>query len=226
MPPRLCVRLQTVADLIGEAKLLADIGTDHARLLRFMLSSGRVSRGIAIENNPQPWKNSAAGLAGLTAEVRFGDGLSVLKAGEVDALTICGIGGRGMVEILEAYPERIPERVVLQPNTQPELLRDWGLRAGFHLIDERVAVGFWRFEVLSFRRVKQVADPAYVQLDLQAAILLGPWLLRRQSSDWIDDLRAQERYLSRLERLEPIPAVRLATIRNVLANVATFAREP
>ena len=100
----------------------ADIGSDHGLLLASLLASGRINSGIAIENKRQPWENSTATLAGLAAEARLGDGLEVLKSGEADSLSICGMGAENMIAILERYPDRVPNTVVLQPNSRLSLI--------------------------------------------------------------------------------------------------------
>ncbi len=42
-----------------------------------------------------------------------------------------GFGARARLEILRAHPERVPPRVVAQPNHSPALLADFG----FDLVD-------------------------------------------------------------------------------------------
>ena len=124
-------------------KTHADIGSDHANLLVALLRSGRVAKGIAIENKQQPLFHSEAALLGLNAEARLADGLDGLVEGEADSLSICGMGAESIVSILSSHPKRIPELIVLQPNRRADLIRRWGIDSGFHLVDEQIAYAHW-----------------------------------------------------------------------------------
>ena len=186
----------------------------------WLLNSGRIEYGIAIENNRQPFENSARTLSGLQAEVRFGDGLHALQQGEADSLSICGLGAKRMLRILTACPDRVPSHVVLQPNQQPEILRQWALDNGYHLVDERIARSHLGYAILSFRRGEdsQSIDPVYENVDRQAALLFGPLVLKRQGQLVESRLREEESYWGRFDRLEPRRAHRLKVIREILAE--------
>lgn len=213
-------RLKTVTRMI-RSPVHVDIGSDHAKLLKSLLRSGRIQRGIAIENKRQPWENSRRGLWQLAADVRFGDGLAVLAEGEADSLSICGMGASAIVKILNAFPERVPPHVVLQPNRQAELIRQWAWQANYHIIDEQIAHGHWPYEILSMRGAVGVAagivaDPAYEGLDHDVAIAIGPMILRRRDPALVDRLREEHVYLSQFKALTPSSALRLRLIRQVL----------
>ena len=224
--PKLDDRLIAVTKQIRSSSHV-DIGSDHGKMLVSLIKSGRIEFGIAIENHRQPFQNSVNALAGLPAEVRFGDGLEVLKQGETESLSICGMGAGTMRSILEAFPPRVPHRVVLQPNRKPEIIRAWALQAGFHMVDEQIAYGnwgHWPYSILCFQRAQRSAsgelppDPAYQDVDLSAAIEFGPLVLKRHEPLFEQQLKEEDAYWSQFERLEPRRAQRLALIRTVLAN--------
>ncbi|QEG39161.1 tRNA (adenine(22)-N(1))-methyltransferase [Roseimaritima ulvae] len=215
--PRLDARLKTVARQIRGA-CHVDVGSDHGHLLKAVIKAGRVEWGIAIENKRQPFLNSQATLAGLAAEVRFGDGLEPLAAGEADSLSICGMGGESIAKILSAFPRRVPDAVVLQPNKRPECVREWGLYSGFHLLDEPRTAGRRAFQILVFRRSASSPDPAYHDVDREAALLFGPHNLRRRDPQFMRALREERRYLEQLDRLDSRAADRLAAIYRVLVD--------
>ena len=224
--PRLDVRLIAVTKQI-RASSHVDIGSDHGGMLVSLLESGRINYGIAIENHRQPYQNSVNALAGLPADVRFGDGLAMLKTGEAESLSICGMGASTMRSILEAFPDRVPDRVVLQPNRKPKIIRAWALKAGFHMVDEQIVYGNWGhcpYSILCFQRAQKsdagelAPDPAYQDIDLDAAIEFGPLVLKRNEPFFQRQLKEEEVYWSKFERLEPRRVQRLALIRAVLAN--------
>lgn len=221
--PRLDARLQAVARQI-RCPVHADIGSDHGHLLKALLAAGRIERGIAVENKPLPLANSQATLAGWPAEVRLADGLEGLQAGEVDSLSICGMGGEAIVKILTAAPERLPQQVIVQPNSHPQAVRRWGREQGFQLIHEELAQGHWNYTILRFNHTyhskKPYDDPCYDGLDLSAALLFGPHLLRRHDPRLVAQLAEEERYLQALDRLTDESRQRLAAIQRVRKSLS------
>ncbi|EMI55788.1 tRNA (adenine(22)-N(1))-methyltransferase [Rhodopirellula sallentina] len=220
--PHLDQRLKVVAQQI-RCVTHADIGSDHGHLLKALLASGRIQRGIAIENKRQPYENSRSTLTGFNADVRLADGLEGLDAGEADSLSICGMGGELIVRILDAHPDRVPATAIIQPNRRPERVREWALRTGYHLTHETTAQGHWRYIILRFERPKTTEqsgqvhpDPAYKGLDREAALLFGPHLLRHFSNDFAESLEQERRYLRSLPRLAADAVRRLEVIDRIL----------
>lgn len=218
--PKLDDRLKAVASQIG-CRVHADIGSDHGHLLKALLTSGQIQRGIAIENKQQPFENSRATLLGLSAEVRFADGLCGLEPGEADSLSLCGMGGELIAQILDAFPDRVPPCVVLQPNCHPESVRRWGLRAGYHIIDEQIVWGRQQYVTIRLQRNRQQAnpsysDPAYRNIDRQAAKLFGPLIIKRWQPDFVESLRQERDYLQSLPSLNTESQSRLNVINNLL----------
>lgn len=169
-------RLSAVASLV-RGDVVADIGTDHALLPKFLLESGQIRRAIAVEKNPAPAENARCSLRGLNAEVRLGDGFEALQPEEVDCATLCGMGGWLIAGVLSRFPDRLPPRLVLQANRDTPLLRVWALERGYHLQDELLAAGFWNFVVLSLVKADG-PDPAYQGIPRELSIEFGPHLLR------------------------------------------------
>lgn len=213
---KLDCRLAAVAEQVTSTTH-ADVGSDHATLLVHLLKHGRIERGIAIENKRQPYQNSKLALAHLPAETRFGNGLEALRQGEADSLSVSGMGAEKMVRILEAFPNRVPEKVVLQPNRQPEQIRKWALRNEFHLVDEQVAWGHWPYTILQFAKAEGIADPAYRGVSRDAALLLGPLIIKRRDPRFLARLQQERDYFTGFN--EPGRAVRqrLSAIETVLS---------
>jgi tRNA (adenine22-N1)-methyltransferase len=181
-----------------------------------LLKSGRIQRGIAIENKRQPFVNSSRRLAGENADMRFGDGLSVLNDDEAQSLSICGMGAKSIVEILGAFPDRVPPQVILQANREPERLRAWGLRSGFHLEAEKIAWGHWPYQVLSFRRATRPNDRAYDDVDPDAALIFGPTLIKRRDPKLFQQLNQEWVYYRELDHLTPESEKRLKIVERLL----------
>ncbi|MDV6029873.1 MAG: SAM-dependent methyltransferase [Phycisphaera sp. RhM] len=197
--PKLDERLKAVAVQI-RSRVHADIGSDHGHLLKALLTSGRIERGIAIEVNQRPFDNSRSTLSGLAADVRLADGLEGLSPGEADSLSICGMGGELMTRILEIHLDRVPPDVLLQPNRRPDAVRAWALQNAFHLVDEQLVVGRLRYVVMRFRLDRSSADPAYDAVDREAALLFGPLLIKRWETRFRDILVEEYQYLKELQQ--------------------------
>ena len=196
-PPKLEPRLKAIAHEI-QTSAHTDVGSDHALLPRFLLDTGRATFVIAIEKTQLPFLNSKQTLRSYIkqgkADVRLGDGLSVLAQEEVESLSISGLGAERIIKILERFPERVPDRLILQANDKPERLRAWALKTGFHLLNEQMTDGFWHYVVLTFKR-SRLKDPAYKKVPEDLAIYAGPLLLKERHPLLLKELRKNELYL-------------------------------
>ena len=125
-------RLLAVAEAIPVRSRVADIGSDHGRLPRLLIRSGRATWCIATEYGDGPARRLRAGVtAGPEAdriEIRQGHGLDPLRPEDrIEVLVLSGMGGPTMLSILDAARLQAlgMEWLVLQPQS------GWaGLRAG------------------------------------------------------------------------------------------------
>lgn len=167
---RLDSRLSAVASLVREGKTVADIGTDHAYLLARLLEEGKIKRGIAADLRKGPLENARKTLVdcGQLENVRLvlSDGLDEIKKGECDDITIAGMGGILIKEILERtdwiFDKNI--HIIAQPMTHGEVLRKFLVENGF-VIDKELAAtdGKRHYCIISayFDGEKRVADSWY-----------------------------------------------------------------
>lgn len=135
-------RLAAVASLVPQGVRLADIGTDHAYLPINLCQNGVITAAVAADVNKGPYQVAlasiaAAGLSGKV-QVRLGDGLKVLAPGEVDVVTIAGMGGGLMQELLNASADILAglSGLILQPMNAGAGLRKWLYQHGWHITDE------------------------------------------------------------------------------------------
>lgn len=141
---RLDSRLSAVASLVREGKTVADIGTDHAYLLAYLLENGKISKGIAADLRKGPLENARKTLSdcGLLEKVRLvlSDGLDQINKGECEDIAIAGMGGILIKEILERTPWVFDEsiHIIAQPMTHGEVLRKFFVENGF-VIDKELA---------------------------------------------------------------------------------------
>lgn len=126
---KLTNRLQAAADLVPVCESMADIGTDHGYLPISLVQEGLVRRAIACDVNEGPLTRAREDVisSGLSRQIglRLGGGLAPLAKGEVDGVTICGMGGLLMRDILLADMEKAQALswLVLQPQGHVAELR-------------------------------------------------------------------------------------------------------
>ena len=184
-------RLRSVADMVPEGAKLADIGTDHAYLPTWLILHGVIDQAIAADLREGPLER-----AKMTAEkyglgdhmsFRLCDGLSGVREEEADVISIAGMGGETIAEILAAAPwtKSGEKLLLLQPmSAQPEL-RSWLQSHGYIICRE----------VLS-----KEGDTLYVTFQVtagqMATLSVGElWAGRQQQGD---DAPLRAEYLDRL----------------------------
>lgn len=136
-------RLRAAAEFVTPGGRLADIGTDHAYLPVWLVKTGRISSAIAADINEGPLESAAANIAaeGLQGkiETRLTDGLEGIDLSDVTDITIAGMGGMLIAEILEKRLPLAGKNLILQPMTQAPFLRGWLAEHGFALLAETPA---------------------------------------------------------------------------------------
>ncbi|MFO1443437.1 tRNA (adenine-N(1))-methyltransferase [Bacillus sp. Bva_UNVM-123] len=203
---KLSKRLHTVASYIPKGYRLADIGSDHAYLPCHVVKIGSIPYAIAGEVADGPYESAKRQVVieGLTEkiDVRKGNGLEVIENGEVDCITIAGMGGALIASILEAGKEKLTEtrRLILQPNISAISIREWLLENGWALIAEHILEEDEKiYEIL----VAEKGNPNTVYQDLSKELLLGPYLIKEKSSafnkKWRREWNNWQRILVQLE---------------------------
>lgn len=183
-------RLLCVAKHIRQGSVLADIGTDHARLPVYLVEQGICPRAIAsdLRRGPAEAARKTIRAAGLseTIEVRLGDGLTTVAAGEAGDIAIAGMGGETIAAILDACPWLRDPRyhLVLQPMTRAEDLRRYLYTSGFAIRKEEI--------VRDGHRLYTVMDAVYSgdRMDPDPA-LLYVGRVSRTETDYLGRIRGR-----------------------------------
>lgn len=141
---KLSERLQKIADLVERGARIADIGTDHAYIPAYLAQNGLIERAIASDVIEGPLMRARETVrrtrTGNIVEVRLGDGLKSIRAGEADTLIIAGMGGILISEILNQSPDIVnsAKTIILQPMTGIYELRSY-LDGKFDIREEHIA---------------------------------------------------------------------------------------
>lgn len=138
-------RLRMVADLLPADKILVDVGTDHAYLPSAMIQEGKIGAAIAADLREGPLSRAMETVreCGLNEQVSFRlcNGLMGISPEEVEAVSIAGMGGETIAEILKAaaWVREKEISLVLQPMSSMEDLRIWLVDNGFSILKEDLA---------------------------------------------------------------------------------------
>lgn len=138
-------RLSRIAGQIREGETMADIGTDHGFLPIWLSVTGKCPHVILTDISGPSLAKALTDCSLYDAEqeydVREGDGLTVLKPGEVDAVVIAGMGGMLIADILEKDPALTASfrRFVLQPRNGIGKLRARLAAMGLRITKEQLA---------------------------------------------------------------------------------------
>lgn len=201
-------RLHRVGEFVPEGSVLADIGSDHAYLPAYLVLNKKIESAIAgevVEGPFQSAKNLVAELnLGSSIQVRKGDGLDVLNlADEVDAITICGMGGALIKDILDRgfKNNRLSgkEVLLLQPNVGEKTLRTWLMNHSYNIIEEDIVRENEKtYEIIIAKKV-EVSETLS-----EKELMFGPKLLSESNdtfkNKWCHELKQLENISKQLEK--------------------------
>lgn len=156
---KLSTRLEFIVNHIDKVISLSDIGTDHGYVPLYALRKELCEKAIACDINKDPLDKARlnALLEGMGDELEFrlGSGLQPIKAGEVQAVIIAGMGGILIKEILEKDKAKVDnlDYLILQPAQNPELLREYLYTNDYEIITEDLCVDDGKYyELFKVRR--------------------------------------------------------------------------
>lgn len=137
-------RLKCVASLVNKGARVADIGTDHAYLPIYLVQNEISNKVYACDVRKEPLRRAKLHIDeyGLSDKIttQLCDGLKGINKGDVDTVTICGMGGKLMKNILKAGIDKLGDNTQLVLSAQSELrdFRKYLLEAGIYIKSEHM----------------------------------------------------------------------------------------
>lgn len=137
-------RLKCVASLVNKGARVADIGTDHAYLPIYLVQDGISNKVYACDVRKEPLRRAKLHIDeyGLSDKIttKLCDGLKGINKGDVDTVTICGMGGKLMKNILKAGIDKLGDNTQLVLSAQSELkdFRKYLLETGIDIKSEHM----------------------------------------------------------------------------------------
>jgi tRNA (adenine22-N1)-methyltransferase len=205
---KLSKRLEAVAKEIPPQSIVADIGSDHAYLPCYAILNGIASSAIAGEVVEGPFQSALSKVkeCGLESKisVRKGNGLAVIEKGEPDVITIAGMGGALIRDILENGKDKLEgvTRLILQPNIGTHNIREWLIENEWELIKEIILKEDGKiYEILVAEKGDSLRP---YRENKEYGIFFGPFLMLEKSDvfieKWSHELENQKRILKQLEQ--------------------------
>lgn len=224
---QLSKRLARVGDFVPDKSRLADIGSDHAYLPVALVLQNKLDFAVAGEVVEGPYEAARKQVRknGLEEQivVRLADGLSAIEQSDaINAVTICGMGGTLIRDILEAgwNNQRLQgnERLILQPNIGEKTLRNWLTDHGYTIIEEDILEENTKiYEIIV--ALRQTTRVAYSEKEC----LFGPILLERRpaafNKKWQSELEQRERIVAQLTRAQNTQEERINQIEKEIAQI-------
>lgn len=141
---RISDRLRIVAHMCDKGAVVADIGTDHGYLPIYLVQEGIAPSDIAMDLRKGPLEKAKKHICDNCLEdriqTRLSDGLEKLSKNEADIITICGMGGRLIADIVTKGKDVITQNTILVVSPQSEVgeFRHFLVSQGFEIEDEQM----------------------------------------------------------------------------------------
>ena len=203
-------RLTAIAELIGSAECVADIGYDHGWLLQYLLRSRPQLRVVGVELQAvcadRFLTRYGYRIHGDKERLTLvhGDGLHALQPDQAEVVVICGIGEYAIIRMLDQAPDQLAScrRLILCPANFRAALRQELAARGWRVVAETIVeeAGQWFSPCALERGPEHCADPIARRLAprLFEAHPVPPELLA-----WLRHLQRQMRKATRAFRQHP-----------------------
>ena len=194
--PKISKRLLAAAGFIKGGEFIADVGTDHAYLPIYLYTNGKIRGAVVSDINEGPIERAKRNILEFSAEDGvipvLSDGLSKIDEYSPDTVFILGMGGELILNIIssaEWVKEKRP-RLILQPMTHPELLREFLFSNGFEITEEMI---------IEDGKIYQMLEARYTERNTEASLLelhFGKINLLRREPLLLDALRRESAILN------------------------------
>ncbi|CAD2076052.1 tRNA (adenine(22)-N(1))-methyltransferase [Phocicoccus pinnipedialis] len=188
-------RLLKVSEYI-QGNTLLDVGSDHAYLAIYAVKNDIVKTAICGEVVKGPYENSLKNVKinalSEKIDVRLGSGLLVLESETVDSITICGMGGPLIADIIEEGFDQLinKPRFILSANTFAEPIRRVLVERGYYVVDETI-VKDEKKDLYYETIVMDYGQKEYSEEELY----FGPINLEKRSDMFIERLAGEEEHI-------------------------------
>ena len=135
-------RLNAVASMVTSGHVVCDVGCDHGYVSIFLVKTKKCPRVYALDVRKGPLERARKHIEAYACtdyiELMLSDGMKEMPAGIADTLVCAGMGGKLVIKIISDSMEKVRgmKELVLQPQSEIGLVREFIRREGFVLADE------------------------------------------------------------------------------------------
>jgi tRNA (adenine22-N1)-methyltransferase len=137
---RISARLEGALDLLSGVLTLADVGCDHGFFPIEAIRLKKIQNAIATDNKVLPLATAKENIvkAGMQGQIKtvLSEGLAFLTP-EMDGVSIMGMGGTLIQDILDTGDLSHVSQLILGPNNDQSIVREWLQNHGWAITDER-----------------------------------------------------------------------------------------
>jgi len=187
-------RIIHIGTLAKDFNSLVDIGTDHAYLPIYLALNYDYKHILATDINSGPLEAAKKNIAKYhlenIIELKLCDGLDQIE-GKYDLLSICGMGGKLITNILEKGLNKIDNfsYLILSPNNNQHFVREFLAQNNYEIVDESNVFDYKYYEVIVAKKSLNKVD--YSDLEIK----YGPILLKKKNDLFIAHYEADLKHL-------------------------------
>ena len=186
-------RLKAIGDFVPDGSVLADIGTDHALLIIYLLENKQIEKGYALYIAKKPLDIAKENIKEHNfdnkIEVILSDGLESFT-GQADCFVMAGMGAETIWKIIETYDFKENDCLILQANSKLSYLREELSKNSFEIIAESFIIDMKRpYTILKV--VKRNHDILLSDRE----IFLGPILNKQKEAHYMEHIKSRRDYL-------------------------------
>ena len=190
-------RLLTIASLVDNDAIVADIGSDHALLPIYLIKEKIAKKAYAIDNKEGPISAAQDNIDRYNLqdfiEISLSEGLENLAA-DVNTLIIAGMGYSSIAEILDKNLEKAQkqDKIIIQCNKDLDKLRRYLEEHSFHVLKEKfIEINEIAYIILSVTYRKETIS--------QSSYLISEYLLEQEDKDYLKYLEKRMIHLEKLK---------------------------
>lgn len=203
---KLSKRLETILHMTP-ISVVADIGSDHGKLMIALFEKGTVTHGYAIENKKGPYNRLVKALtdANLINDIipLMSDGLTDLPD-IVSTIILAGMGGKTIVDIIKAHPQKLKnvETIIIDAHSDVPFVRKEISNLGYIIVEETIIKeeGIY-YEIIRFKKGEYAF---YGEHDLT----FGPYLRKEKSAIFKEKYQQRIYDIDNILTLPTIPKAR------------------
>jgi len=198
--PKISKRLLCAASFAQKDEFIADVGTDHAYLPIYLYIKKIIRGAVVSDINEGPIERASKNISEFSCDGAIipllCDGLSKIGEYSPDSVFILGMGGELIVNIISKaeWLKKNGTRLVMQPMTHPEILREFLIKNGFEIIDEAMVEDSKIYQITVARYTGEISNADKLELRF------GKFNLQRREDILLDAMKREKEILS--SRLE------------------------